>query len=234
MSVLRAGSGPLVLFAAAFFVFASYDAWAQQAAPTPPAAPTTPAGHPAPAAANQPLNVMVVDIQTLMRKSKAAVMVRQQLEQKRAEYAKEMSKQDETLRHESETLQRQASSLSPEALNQKKKEFQQKLGEFDRSVQSKRQALERSDAEASDKIQGVVRDIITELATEKNVNLVFQSTQLVMFSPGYDVTEAVLQKLDERMPSLSVNIVEQQPATASGNASPPPASAQPAAAKKKK
>ena len=79
MSVLRAGSGPLVLFSAAL-VFASYDAWAQQAAPTPPAAPATPAGHPAPAAANQSLNVMVVDIQTLMRKSKAAVMVRQQLE----------------------------------------------------------------------------------------------------------------------------------------------------------
>jgi Skp family chaperone for outer membrane proteins len=166
-------------------------------------------------------------------------MVRQQLEQKRTEYAKEMSKQDEALRHESENLQRQAASLSPDALTQKKREFQQKLGEFDRNVQSKRQALEHSDAEASEKIQTVIRDIITEMATEKNVNLVFQSTQLVMFSPGFDVTDAVLQKLDERMPNLAVNVVEQPvantpAAAAAAAAQPAAASAQPPAAPKKK
>lgn len=237
MSVLRAGPSPLVPFLAALaagICGVASGAQAQQ----PPAAANAPAASPAPsAAASQPLNVMVVDIQTLMRKSKAAGMVRTQLEQKRAEYAKEMSRQDESLRHEGETLQRQASSLSPEALSQKKREFQQKLGEFDRNVQSKRQALEHSDAEASEKIQTVIRDIITEMATEKNVNLVFQSTQLVMFSPGFDVTDAVLQKLDERMPSLTVSVVEQPVANtpAAGSAAQPAsASAQPAAPPKKK
>jgi outer membrane protein len=233
MSVLRTGLARLVLFVPGLLMLPAGVVQAQQ---TPPPAP---AAHPAPPAAAaspaQPLNVMVVDVQTLMRKSKAAVMVRQQLEQKRAEYAKEMSKQDESLRHESETLQRQASSLSAEALNQKKREFQQKLGEFDRNVQSKRQALERSDAEASEKIQTVIRDIITEAATEKGVNLVFQSTQLVMFSPGFDVTDTVLQKLDERLPSLTATIVEQPVANGPATgAQPASASAQPVPAKKKK
>jgi outer membrane protein len=230
MSLLRAGWAPLGLFLVAAIAIAG-SAQAQQA-------PAAPAASAAPQSASpQSINVMVVDVQTLMRKSKAAVMVRQQLEQKRAEYAKEMSKQDETLRHESENLQRQASSLSPEALNQKKREFQQKLSEFDKSVQSKRQALERSDAEASEKIQTVIRDIITEMATEKNVNLVFQSTQLVMFSPGFDVTDGVLQKLDERLPSLTANVVEQPVANgpaAAPAAQPASASAQPAAPPKKK
>src|SRR5260370_42262370 len=107
MPLLRAGPAPLGLsLVAAIAVVGA--AQAQQA-------PAAPAASPAPQSTSaQPINVMVVDVQTLMRKSKAAVMVRQQLEQKRAEYAKEMSKQDETLRHESENLQRQASSLSPE------------------------------------------------------------------------------------------------------------------------
>jgi outer membrane protein len=163
-----------------------------------------------------------------LRKSKAGGTVRQQLEQKRAEYAKEMSKQDEALRHEREALQQQASSLSPDALNQKKQELQQKLSEFDKNVQSKRQALERSDAEASEKIQTVIRDIVTEMATERKVNLVFQSTRLVMFSPGFDMTDTVLQKLDERLPSLTVNLVEEPVAN-----TPAPA-AQPAVPPKKK
>jgi len=236
MSVSRAGLSPLVLSLAVL----AAAIWGVTASAEAQQAPAAPAANPAaPPASSQPLNVMVVDIQTLMRKSKAAVMVRQQLEQKRTEYAKEMSKQDEALRHESENLQRQAASLSPDALTQKKREFQQKLGEFDRNVQSKRQALEHSDAEASEKIQTVIRDIITEMATEKNVNLVFQSTQLVMFSPGFDVTDAVLQKLDERMPNLAVNVVEQPvantpAAAAAAAAQPAAASAQPPAAPKKK
>jgi outer membrane protein len=228
MSVSRAGPSPLVLLlavlAAAIWGLTA-SAEAQQA----PATPATPAANPAaPPASPQPLNVMVVDIQTLLRKSKAAGMVRQQLEQKRAEYANEMSKQDAALRHEGETLQQQASSLSPDALNQQKREFQQKLSELDKNVQSKRQTLERSDAEASEKIQTVIRDIVTEMATERKVNLVFQSTQLVMFGPGFDVTDTVLQKLDERLPSLTVSVVEQPVAN-----TPAPA-AQPAVPPKKK
>ena len=233
MSLLRAGLAPLLLFPLALLAAECALMDGAQAQQTPPApAAGAPASAGAAPAASQPISVMVVDVQTLMRKSKAAVMVRQQLEQKRNEYTKEMSKQEEVLKHESETLQRQAASLSPDALNQKKREFQQKVGDFDRSVQAKRQTLERSDAEASEKIQTVIRDIITEMATEKNVNVVFQSTQLVMFNPGLDVTEAVLKKLDERFPSLTVSIVE-QPAANAPAAQPASASA-PAAAKKKK
>src|SRR5256714_11045131 len=94
-----------------------------------PPAPT-PAGQP-------PLTIMVVDVQALLQNSKSAKMVRQQIEQKRAEYAKEISHQEETLRQERDALQRQQSSLSAEALNQKGKEFQQKVNELDKSVQGK-------------------------------------------------------------------------------------------------
>jgi outer membrane protein len=235
MSVSRAGPSPLVLLlavlaAAIWGVTASAEAQQAPAAPAAGVSGTAPsAANPAASTASpQPLNVMVVNIQTLLRKSKAAGTVLQQLEQKRTEYAKEMSKQDEVLRHENETLQQQASSLSPDALNKKKQEIQQKLNEFDKNVQSKRQALERSNAEASQKIQTVVRDIITEMATERKVNLVFQSTQLVMFSPDFDVTDTVLQKLDERLPSLTVNVVEEPMANG------PAPAAQPVVPPKKK
>jgi outer membrane protein len=228
--VWLAGTGTLLLIVVLFVInvgFGSSQPLGVTASAQTPAAPAaTPAASPPPPAASpQPLNVMVVDIQTLLRKSKAAGMVRQQLEQKRAEYAKEMSTQNEALRHESEALQQQASSLSPDALNQKKQDFQQKRSEFDKNVRSKRQALERSEAEASEKIQTVIRDIVTEMATEKNVNLVFQSTQLVILRPSFNVTDTVLQKLDERLPSLSVNIVEEPaantPAPAAQLAVPP-------------
>jgi outer membrane protein len=164
----------------------------------------------------------VVDVQALLQNSKSAKMVRQQIEQKRNEYAKEISQQEEALRRERDALQRQQPSLSPEVLNQKGREFQQKVNELDRSVQGKRQSLEKSNSEALENIQSVMLKIITEIAKERKANLVFQRSELVLFDQGFDVSDQVLLKLDEQLPTLTVNF------TAPAVAEPAAATAQPA------
>lgn len=202
--------------------------WATGAAlaQTPPAtAPKTPAPAPAAAPATAPtLTVLVVDVQSLLQNSKAAKMVRSQIEAKRAEYAKEISHQEDALRKERDSLQRQQSSLSPEALRQKGREFQQKVNDLDRNVQGKREALEKSNAQALEKIQGSMLKIIADIAKRRKANLVFQRSELVLFDQAFDVTDEVLQKLDEQMPTLTVSFVA--PVTPAA-----PAAAQPAAEK---
>ena len=209
-------------------------ALAQQPPANPPApAPAAPGTPAAPAASPTPptnLAVMVVDVQALLQNSKAAKMVREQIEGKRAEYAKEISHQEETLRQERDALQRQQSTLSAEQLNTKGREFQAKVNELDRDVQAKRQALERSNADALQKIQDVMVKIITDIAKNRKANLVFQRSELVLFDQGFDVTDEVLQKLDEQMPTLTVNFVAPVAAAASDTgAAAAPASTQPAA-----
>ena len=225
MSFRRAGLAPLalLLFLAAWGGGTS-TALAQQAPATPAPAPTPP---------SQPaLTVMVVDVQALLQNSKSAKMVRQQIEQKRAEYAKEISHQEETLRQERDSLQRQQSSLSAEALNQKGREFQQKVNDLDRGVQSKRQALERSNADALEKIQEAMLKIITDIAKDRKANMVFQRSELVLFDQNFDVTDEVLRRLDEQLPTLTVNFVSPAPVTPA--AQPAAASADQAAPAKKK
>jgi outer membrane protein len=195
-------------------------------APPPPSAPTTPPAPqpspPAPAAsAPGPLTVMVVDVQALLQNSKAAKMVRGQIEQKRNEYTKEISHQEEALRTERDALQRQQASLSADALNQKGREFQQKVNDLERNVQGKRQALEKSNGEALSKIQEEMLKIIADIAKTRKANLVFQRADLVLFDQSFDVTDEVLQKLDEQMPALTVNFVTPVPPPA------PTAAAQP-------
>ncbi len=167
---------------------------------------------------------MVVDVQALLQNSKAAKMVRGQIEQKRNEYTKEISHQEETLRAERDLLQRQQASMAAEALNQKGREFQQKVNDLERNVQGKRQALEKSNGEALSKIQEEMLKIIADIAKQRKANLVFQRADLVLFDQSFDVTDEVLQKLDEQMPALTVNFVTPVPPPAPG-----PAAAQPAA-----
>jgi len=168
---------------------------------TPPAAPAEPVAIPS------SLQVMVVDVQALLQNSKAAKMVRDQIEAKRAEYAKEISHQEETLRQERDNLQREQATLTADQMNVKGREFQAKVNELDRDVQAKRQALERSNADALQKIQEVMVKIITDIAKDRKANLVFQRSELVLFDQGFDVTDQVLQKLDEQMPTMTVTFV---------------------------
>jgi Skp family chaperone for outer membrane proteins len=199
MSLMRAGVAPLISLALVCCAFGYAEA--QQTPPSPPAA--SPA-----------LNVLVVDVQSLLQNSKSAKMVRQQIEQKRSEYAKEISQQEEGLRRERDSLQRQQASLSPEALNKKGREFQQKVNELDHSVQAKRQTLEKSNAEALESIQSVILKIITEIAKDRKANLVFQRSELVLFDNSFDVTDQVLTKLDEQLPTLTVSFAAETPASA--------------------
>jgi Skp family chaperone for outer membrane proteins len=193
------------------------NAVAQQP-PLAPAAPPEPS-PPAPLPTPQNLTVMVVDVQALLQNSKAAKMVRSQIEQKRGEYTKEISHQEELLRAERDALQRQQASLSPESLNQKGREFQQKVNELERNVQGKRQALEKSNGDALQKIQEEMLKIIADIAKQRKANLVFQRSDLVLFDQVFDVTDEVMQKLDEQMPTLTVEFASPVPPSASATPS---------------
>jgi outer membrane protein len=206
---------------------------AQAPAPPTPPAPTPPApAQPPPAAAPMSLTVLVVDVQALLQNSKAAKMVRGQIEQKRNEYTKEISHQEEGLRAERDAIQRQQASLSADALNQKGREFQQKVNDLERNVQGKRQALEKSNGDALSKIQEEMLKIIADIAKQRKANLVLQRSDIILFDQSFDVTDEVLEKLDEQMPTLTVNFVAPTPpppapaATATSEA-PAPAPARP-------
>ena len=196
------------------FVWALVGNAVAQQAPPAPAAPPEPSPS-APLPSPQNLTVMVVDVQALLQNSKAAKMVRSQIEQKRGEYTKEISHQEELLRAERDALQRQQASLSPESLNQKGREFQQKVNELERNVQGKRQALEKSNGDALQKIQEEMLKIIADIAKQRKANLVFQRSDLVLFDQMFDVTDEVMQKLDEQMPTLTVEFVAPVPPSAS-------------------
>ena len=174
-------------------------ALAQQPAspPAAPAAPVTPGS----------LSVLVVDFQALLQNSKASKLVRQQMEAKRAEYQKDLSHQQDALRQEGDALQRQQATMTPDQVNAKRKELQVKVNAFDRDLEAKRQALERSNADALQKIQEVMVKIITDIAKDRKANVVLQRSELVLYDPGFDITDEVLQRLDEQLPTLTVNFV---------------------------
>jgi outer membrane protein len=223
---------------------------AQKAPATPPAPAPAPAPSPLPTAQN--LSVLVVDVQSLLQNAKAAKMVRNQIEQKRVQYMNELSHQQDLLRAEQgaqqkqraslsaehDTLERQRTSLSADTFDQKRRQFEQKANAFlqkERDLDEKiknyqengqelTQTLTKSASDAQSKINEIIVKITEDIAKERKANLVFQSTDFVAFDRSFDVTDQVLQKLDEELPVLNVSFVTPgPPSTGAGPvaASPP-------------
>ena len=220
----------------------------------PPAAPPAPAPAPAPLPTAQNLSVLVVDVQSLLQNAKAAKMVRNQIEQKRVQYMNELSHQQDLLRTEQgaqqkqraalsaehDTLERQRASLSADIFDQKRRQFEQKANAFlqkERDLDEKiknyqengqelTQTLTKSASDAQSKINEIIVKITEDIAKQRKANLVFQSTDFVAFDRSFDVTDEVLQKLDEELPVLNVNFVTPAPPSTG----PAPAAASPPAA----
>src|SRR5947209_15659600 len=189
---------------------------------------------PAPAAATgKDLPYLVVDVQLVIGYSKVGKSVAQQLKEKGTEYQKSLDKTHAELQQEINEFNQQVGAHLLNAESAKKKEAE--LEAKDRARRERERLISNAFQEASDssekEILKKIVGIVDDLAKEKGTSLVLQRNQLVKFDQSRDITEAVLKKLDEDLPTLTVNFVP--PAAAAAAAPTPSASAAPAPKKKK-
>ena len=183
-----------------------------------------------PAHAQAPLPtpaIIVVDTNQILRDSKAAKDVQQQLKQQETAYSKEVSQQEADLKNMQDELERQRTVLAPDGFAARSQDFQRRDFALDRDVQMKRQALQQSLNDARDKINNAALKIITDIAKERKANMVVEKAALVYMVSGLDITAEVIQQLDKALPTLVVSLPKETPPQ-------PQLLAAPTAAKKKK
>jgi outer membrane protein len=151
--------------------------------------------------------VLIVDVQQVLRGSKAGKGVQEKLSQESQAFSKEAARQEDELQRMNADLQRQRTVLSPAALDAKAKTLQTRVKEYDASVQAKRAALQKALFDAQQKIEVAARDIIVALAKERGANLVVVKQAVVYNADdGADVTEEVLARLDKKLVSVAVSL----------------------------
>ena len=195
MVMMRAGLALL----ACFFV----GCWNVAQAPAQQPPPATP-----PSATPPPLSVMVVDVQSLA----AELQSGEDGPPADRRQTGGIPKGPDPPGRRAAQGERGAAAPAGDAVRRsnfkaKGRELQGKVNQYERDLQSKRQALERSNADALKQIDEVVKKVIYDIAKDRKVNLVLQRGELLLYDPAYDVTDQVLQKLDDQLPTLTVNFV---------------------------
>lgn len=183
-------------------------------------------GGTAQAATQTPLhsaNIMVVDLQTLLKKSKAAQMVSRQIREKRAEYNHEISEAEQKLKKEKDALEREQTTLSPKSLNEKERSFQKKLNAFKEKYRGEFEQMQAASNEALSTIQKTILKIVNKFAKERKADIVLPRAELLFWNKSFDVTDDVLAELDKDLPTVTVSFNKPLHPSAPAPAAPAPA-----------
>ena len=112
---------------------------------------------------NAQSDIAVIDVVTLLKDSKAAVSMRDQLNEIAKKYTEQEKKKAGDIRKKEEELLRQKKTLTPEAFSDRKNAFEKNVIEFNKDRDAKRQALSKAERASINKIEDVVEN------DEKNI-----------------------------------------------------------------
>lgn len=209
------------LVAITAFAAAALPAFAQQQQPRPaPAQPTQQRPAPAQPAERPPrplppkgAAVVIMDIALVVRDSAAAKAMRGQAERQQAALRAEDEKIEKDLKTAEQELVQQRTILAPEAFNQRRRDFERRVNEAQQASQGRRRDLEEAFAGAQRRIEAAMNEIVIEIAKDNEYRVVLPRAVIVASHDQVDITDEVLQRLNRKLPTVSVALPAAVPAT---------------------
>ena len=186
--------------AGAISVFASGAASAQ----TPPPKPAPAAGTPAPV-------ILVSDRNAILRASKVGQSIVQQVNGYSQAAEKEFKAQADSLRSQEQQLQQQVAILAPDVKAKKIKAFQAQQQAFQQKVQTRQTQIQGGVLQARQQVEKALGPILQGILRERHANLLFDRNAIVLGTVNIDVTGVAIQRLDQKMPSVKVQLVTPSP-----------------------
>jgi outer membrane protein len=190
------------LLAIAFLAFTALPALAAPPAP-PPALPAP--------------KILVINRGQILQFSKVGQDIARQVQGYANQAKADMTAQSRALQAEGQALQQQVAILAPDAKQKKIDAFQAKEQALQINAQRKEAQIQGGLDEAQRTVAGVLEPILNSLMQQRGANLILDKSAVVFAnSAAFDITQAAIEQLNQKISSLKVNM-------ASPQSGPPPA-----------
>jgi len=152
-----------------------------------------------------------VNLQEVGQKTKAAIAAGQKVDQFRTTVEGRIREREDELRQEEQELGRRRSILAPDAFRAEEAKFREKVDLAQREFQQIGRQLQQATAEAQQTINEQMSKVIRDIAVERGINFVLNQGQVTFVQPldQYDITAAVIARMDEVLPEITVNLPQQ-------------------------
>ena len=151
-------------------------------------------------------NIAILDVLSLLKESKAAKSMKDQLDKVAKEYSDVEKKKAKEIQKKEEELLRQKSTLTPEAFSDRKNAFEKTVIEFNKTRDKNRRALAKAERESMVKIEAAVEKIVKEIQTAEKIDVVIKKTAVILSEGSIDITSKVVEKLNKEVSTIDVNV----------------------------
>ena len=104
--------------------------------------------------------------------------------------------------------------MSEDAFAEKLAQFEADVATIQKEIQYRREAIDLAFQEAQSKLRRIALEIVTEVAGEKRLDLVLIKDSVLIFRPILNISDEVLQRLDERTKNARLEVTVDPPKTA--------------------
>ena len=150
--------------------------------------------------------IATLNVIQLLKDSKAAISMKDQLNAVAKKYSEEDQKKQKEIQKQEEELLRQKSTLTPEAFSDRKNTFEKKVIEFNKNSQSKRKALAKAEKDAVTQIEDEVEKIVQKIIDTEDITAVFRKSALILGNTSIDITKKVVDELNKNLSNVKVNV----------------------------
>lgn len=156
----------------------------------------------------------LIDLEGVLRASKGTAKVRELLDKQRLLFQQEFSEREAGLQQRERELTSQRELLSEDAFAEKLAQFEADVATIQKEIQYRREAIDLAFQEAQSKLRRIALEIVTEVASEKRLDLVLIKDSVLIFRPTLNISDEVLQRLDERTKNARLEVTVDPPKTA--------------------
>ena len=151
-------------------------------------------------------NIAVLDVVKLLKESKAAISMKDQLNAVAKKYSDEDQKKQKEIQKQEEELLRQKATLTPEAFSDRKNAFEKVVIEFNKDRDKKRKALAKAEREAVGQIEEAVEKIVQAMITSGEITLVIRKSAVILSKDDIDITSKIVEKLNKEISTIDVKV----------------------------
>ena len=151
-------------------------------------------------------NLGVIDMNEVLQKSDAIAKVREVLDQRNQEFQSSITEEELRLRQEERELNAAQGEIPEDEFATRYAKFEEDVVALQRSIQQQQSRFDLSMQQVNTRLEQELIKIVEEIAKDRQLTMVIQRNNVVIYDLTTDVTEEALRRLNERTKNLTVTL----------------------------
>ena len=156
--------------------------------------------------ASAPLKIGIVDINGVLGQSVAMTKIRATIDEENKKFQATIEAEQRELRSAEANLNAERQLLDTSEFNTRVQEFERRVIILQQRTQAQRQNFDATLKRADEHLRALLLQIIGEIASEENFDLVMQRQNVVLFQSEFNISAEALKRLNERTKDLTITL----------------------------